>query len=249
MKISQKALDIFLAVMFFLSLVLMAITIIMQESRMAESDAAAAANENINLSAKQQEQQVQSGDNGTSGQQTAEAATPIDTSSWTTYDNETIGFSLMAPKEVYSDGSRVPLRINGDKAKKAIDINYDAGNVGVIGWSLKFAAVNDDKGLDAFINSMSSADGHGVGCHLGDKEVWDGQEGVYSVKIKGDDWDNAGTNIGNSTCVWNSVYSMLYYPAKNIVMAVNMGQEALFYGRPDSSIAYDGEIAKSFRFK
>jgi hypothetical protein len=238
MKVSQKALDIFLTVMFFLTIVLLAVTVIMQDSRMGESGTVYSMNQGVR--------------SGTMKTAPTPASEMADEGDWAVHNSVALGFSLKAPKEVYSSGIKTPVNITEDDKADTIDIRYAASPQQTPGWSLKIATVKNDKELNAFINKISKNDGHGTSCFLGEREAWTSQEGVYSIGISGPagtDGNRIDINVDNPSCFWGTAYYLLYYPAENKVMYVDVGQENTFYGSADNSVSYDADIIQSFRFK
>ena len=104
--------------------------------------------------------------------------------------------------------------------------------------------INNDTELNKFIK-----DTYGFGCFVEKKEFWK-QEGVYEIKIKGEDWDKR-TDLGNTSCPFNYTYKILYAPEKNKLMSVNLGQECGFGTNPNSELykCYDEEMVDSFEFE
>lgn len=111
-------------------------------------------------------------------------------------------------------------------------------------WVIIIKDINNDAELNKFIK-----DTYGFGCFIEKKEPWK-QEGVYEIKIKGEDWDE-GTDLGNTTCPFNYTYKILYAPEKNKIMSVNLGQECGFTTDPNFKLykCYDEEMIDSFEFK
>ena len=104
--------------------------------------------------------------------------------------------------------------------------------------------INNDAELNKFIK-----DTYGFGCFIEKKEPWK-QEGIYEIKIKGEDWDKE-IDLGNTSCPFNYTYKILYAPEKNKIMSVNLGQECGFGTDPNSESykCYDEEMIDSFEFK
>lgn len=104
--------------------------------------------------------------------------------------------------------------------------------------------IENDIALDAFIKKN-----YGSGCLAGERKPWK-QNGVYEVEVKGEDWEN-GTDLGTTTCPLNYTYKILYYPEKNKLMSVNLGQECVFSTDPNLQPyrCYDEDIINSLIFE
>lgn len=116
-----------------------------------------------------------------------------------------------------------------------------------LGLALVIKNINNDIELNKFIK-----DTYGSGCLIEKKEPWK-QNGVYEIKIKGEDWDR-GADLGTTTCPINYTYKILYAPEKNKVMSVNLGQECQFGNDPalesySEYKCYDEEMIDSFEFE
>lgn len=178
----------------------------------------------------------------------AEVSKPIDTSSWSTFTSKNLGISLKTPKEVYDYGvGMAALRVTEDNAKKTINISYGSEGSS-IGLELKVASAKDNSELDAIINTWLKEKEVGSGCRLGATSPWAGQAGVFEAKVQGEDWNNKEIDLGSTTCGWNAPLRILYYPAKQKAILVELGQDARFYGDEKNSISYDGDIVDSIRF-
>ena len=107
-----------------------------------------------------------------------------------------------------------------------------------LGWKILITNIENEEDITRYFK-----DNFGSGCIAKDKVAWN-QEGVYDVRIYGEDWDKKGTNLGNTTCPINFQYKVLYYPEKHKLMSVVTGQECTFF----SGQCYDEEMLKSFKF-
>ena len=104
--------------------------------------------------------------------------------------------------------------------------------------------IKNDIELDEFIK-----DNYGSGCFVNSKKPL-GENGVYEIEIKGEDWGKA--DLGATNCPRNYTYKILYAPEKNKLMSVNLGQECGFgtqYISEESYKCYDEEMIDSFKFE
>jgi hypothetical protein len=114
-----------------------------------------------------------------------------------------------------------------------------------LGWRIAIADVENDEDILKFIK-----DNFGQGCNIGSKTA-SSQEGIYQVGITGEDWNEPGMNIGETTCLVNFEYRILYSPEKHKLMSVVLGQECKFGtdpSVPSSYQCYDNEMIDSFKF-
>jgi len=114
-----------------------------------------------------------------------------------------------------------------------------------LGWKIIISNIDNDDGISKYIK-----DNFGSGCLLSEKILEN--NGIYDIKIKGEDWDKKTTDLGNTTCSWGSLYKILYSPEKHKLMSVILGQECTFGTDPSippSYQCYDEEMIKSFEFE
>lgn len=111
-----------------------------------------------------------------------------------------------------------------------------------LGWAIFIRDVKDENELNKFIK-----ENYASGCFVGDKISWR-QEGSYEVIIRGEDWGEEGTSLGTTTCPWSYIYKLLYFPEKNKIISVNLGQECTFRADVYANQCYDEEIVSSLRF-
>ena len=104
-------------------------------------------------------------------------------------------------------------------------------------WRFVIESAANDSELESFLQ-----DRYGSGCSLGDQEPTS-QAGVFDVKILGD-----GKDLGETACPLNYATEVRYYPAKNKVIAWDLGQAFTFAVDADYMDAYDLQMVDSFRF-
>ena len=217
----------------------------------------------------------------------------VDTSTWTKYLNDQLGFSIKIPPEVPTlyrcpdkQKGNTPLKVYEDNHNGVVYISaeyyYDAnwsqpeqkfiGSCDKITYSLKslesgennnglyiasnqkpflgWKIVISNAGNDADITKYIK-ENFGSGCIIRDMNSWN-QDGVYDVKIYGEDWDKEGSDLGTTTCPVNFQYKIFYFPEKRKLMSVVTGQECTFGTDPlilSSYQCYDDEMIKSFKFE
>lgn len=182
---------------------------------------------------------------------------------WKTYSSS-LGMSFQYPEKIINKGSGcedkdgyVPMKIFEDKEGGDLYIAFGCSDTlealmeesadsrkPAYGWKIETMSAKNDGDIDSFLKSA-----YGPGCYVDGKEKWF-QEGVLSIKMTGEDW-GAGTDLGNTTCSWSTLYDLLYIPASQKLVHINHGQEATFCGRDDGNMepeCFDGGIIGSLRF-
>jgi hypothetical protein len=185
---------------------------------------------------------------------------------WKAYSSS-MGMSFQYPEKIMNKGSGcedkdgyVPVKVFEDKEGGALYIAFGCSDtlatlkadsaVGIIpsqGRQIEIMSAKNDGDIDSFLKSR-----YGSGCYIDGKEKWF-QEGVLSVKMTGEDWDKEGVDLGNTTCSWGGLFDLLYIPASQKLVYINLGQEAVFCGNGTQDAAaqsecFDGGIIGSLRF-
>jgi len=195
---------------------------------------------------------------------------------WSKYINDELGFSIDIPDKVYGSYYcepkkviQVPVKVFEDNENGVVYISQEyhyqskfdselrkhVGECKKIilsksnysGWAIVIKTVENEDELDKFIK-----ENYGSGCEAKDKKFWEtdyNQSGVYDISVGGEG-DNMKTNLGNTSCAgaWTIRYKVLYFPEKNKVMSVKLGQEPTFFNN-SHTVAYDERMISSFRFK
>lgn len=118
-----------------------------------------------------------------------------------------------------------------------------------LGWAILIGEVKNKDKLNKFIK-----ENYGPGCSAEDKKFWKlyHQPGVYNISVGGES-DNEETTLGTTSCpgAWTTRYKVLYFPEKNKVMTVNLGQDCNFFNYFDTEFyqCYDEEMINSFKFE
>ena len=131
---------------------------------------------------------------------------------------------------------------HGEKNLKGV---YWAGSSPWLGWLIRIKNVKQYSDLNDFAKEI-----RGSGCFVKNGKDWT-QEGIYNISIKGEDWDDEGVDLFNTTCSWSGVEKFLYYPSAKKFMYIGLGQEPSFYSeRPEigNPNPYDNLMLSSFRF-
>ena len=124
-----------------------------------------------------------------------------------------------------------------DKATNSAAIIKDWQNYHSPQWTIVIKNIASDGELDKFLKER-----YGEGCSLGEKKATK-QDGVFNISIKGD-----GLDMGETKCPLNFMTVVKYYPAKQKVVAWNIGQACNFY-YPTAATCYDMEMTDSFIFE
>ena len=124
-----------------------------------------------------------------------------------------------------------------DKATNSAAIIKDWQNYHSPQWAIVIKNIASDGELDKFLKER-----YGEGCSLGEKKATK-QDGVFNISIKGD-----GLDMGETKCPLNFMTVVKYYPAKQKVVAWNIGQACNFY-YPTAATCYDMEMTDSFIFE
>jgi len=202
----------------------------------------------------------------------------IDSSLWTNYTNNQLGFSIKIPLEVptiyrcnENQGGNTPLKVFEDNQNGVIyisqDYYYDAnwsqseqkyiGECSKIIYSLesfKKEVVNPFLGWKITINNpkndaeVDTFIKQNFGSTCTVKSKESQSDGNYKITIKGKD---VGQNLMDTDCLINFQYEILYSPEKNKLMSVVLGQSCTFGTNPSTPSTYqcyDAEMIKSFKF-
>lgn len=112
-----------------------------------------------------------------------------------------------------------------------------------LGWQILFKTIKSEESLNSFIKEE-----YGSSCLLKQKNPLEGD--VFEVIIEGKDWKEPNVTIGNTTCLWNYQYYIMYSPKLNKLISINLGQECTFGTNPEkpSFRCLDEEIIQSFKF-
>lgn len=184
---------------------------------------------------------------------------------WKNYSSSKLGISFQYPEKVSNmvsgldgeDGS-VPVKVIEDDEAGVIYLVYgpsdtleslkvetenptfDDGTPIVnpkpsYGWKMITKKIQNDEEFNAHVKNI-----YGTGCFI-DKKSQGSQAGVYEITLKGEDWDEADTDLGNTTCAaGNTAYSLLQATNSDMIVSINRGQEATFDD--------EEEILNSIRF-
>lgn len=204
------------------------------------------------------------------------APKPADTSDWTDYTNERLGFSIKIPPKVFMIGCR-----KEDPTFSSPRILEDGNSVYVLedyyrvdseGQCVKISYSLDDikeqikessvypsphLGWNIIINDVDNdqdilsmlRQSFGSGCLIDSRFLQD--DGNYRIFLKGE--RNSETDPWWGSCPLNFSYRVIYSPEKKKMMSVTLGQECKFQStNPELSDqsyrCYDEEMAKSFKF-
>ncbi|MFA5086889.1 MAG: hypothetical protein WC470_01135 [Candidatus Paceibacterota bacterium] len=201
---------------------------------------------------------------------------PIDTSTWTNYVNEELGFSILVPLEVSGkvrcsdmQPTNVPVKIFEDNQNSAVYITqeyyYDAWDRSSEKMTEQCEKINSTLGSlrsgyvlgwKIIINNVKDDEeilkyikvNFGSTCMVANKTLR--QDGNYAISLIGSDAGKNGEPWYGS-CFLGFVYKILYSPEKQRLMSVVLGQECKFGTNPaiNPYKCYDDTMIQSFKFK
>lgn len=158
-------------------------------------------------------------------------------STWDTYQNEALGFSIQLPITAkYSSDQLLRVHIIESNNQVAFTLNPNASINELRTWKISFIPISSDEALNEYLKSRYEA-----GCQV-EELLPSKQDGVYDVLIKGTSPDLPD----DSRCFINWATVNKYFPEKHVLANWDIGQDSNFFSETDESL--DRAMVESFRF-